>query len=75
MAGRAVHVVDEAVVRLLLAHRQRRRHFDAERLGGRPFDQDGISYWEADWASLNTGASNAAEGTPPTDNSRYRFLF
>lgn len=22
---------------------------DVERLGGRPFDQDGISYWEADW--------------------------
>lgn len=49
--------------------------FNAERLGGRPFDQDGISYWEADWPSLNTEASSAASGTPPTDNSRYRFLF
>ncbi len=49
--------------------------FDAERLGGRPFDQDGISYWEADWPSLSTEASTAADGTPPTDNSRYRFLF
>lgn len=31
---------------------------DVERLGGRPFDLDGISYWEADWpeaGAISTG--------------------
>ncbi|MCP9883831.1 LCP family protein [Synechococcus sp. ATX 2A4] len=40
-----------------------------ERLGGRPFDRNGISYWEADWPST---ASTSPE---PADNGRYRFLF
>lgn len=35
-----------------------RTQLDVERLGGRPFDLDGISYWEADWPepeALNDG--------------------
>lgn len=46
--------------------------FDAERLGGRPFDLNGISYWEADWPPRNVEAVNAS-----TDerNGRERYLF
>ena len=44
---------------------------DAERLGGRPFMRDGISYWEAEWpAAAGAGAAAAAGG-----QERYKFLF
>ena len=58
----------------------------AQRLDGRPFDQGGISYWDADWASADeprgqeaseesgskphAGAEKAGSGGRP-----YRFLF
>jgi anionic cell wall polymer biosynthesis LytR-Cps2A-Psr (LCP) family protein len=42
-------------------------------LDGRPFDLDGISYWEADWNGAGTSAlpKEAASG----GERRYRFLF
>ena len=43
---------------------------DAERLGGKPFMRDGISYWEAEWPSAATGAGAAA-----ASQERYKFLF
>jgi len=43
-----------------------------KQIGGRPFDQNGISYWEADWPAV--GTDNAANGDGGKD-SRYRFLF
>ena len=45
---------------------------DAERLGGRPFMRDGISYWEAEWP-----ASADSPATSSTDQAedRYRSLF
>jgi len=45
---------------------------EAERLGGRPFDRDGISYWEAEWPAQAAGAAGAAAGAT---SDRYRFLF
>ncbi|MEB3332003.1 MAG: LCP family protein [Synechococcaceae cyanobacterium] len=47
---------------------------DTHRLSGRPFDQDGISYWEADWNSAGDGAPAASE-TKEKSADRYRFLF
>ena len=44
---------------------------DVERLGGRPFDLDGISYWEAEWPA----AAGAAAGAAAVSQERYRFLF
>ena len=46
-------------------------HLDAERLGGRPFMRDGISYWEAEWPA----AAGAAAGAAAVSQERYRFLF
>ena len=44
---------------------------DAERLGGRPFMRDGISYWQAEWpAAASSGAGAAA-----ASQERYKFLF
>jgi polyisoprenyl-teichoic acid--peptidoglycan teichoic acid transferase len=43
-----------------------------KQIGGRPFDQNGISYWEADWPAV--GTDNSASGDSGKD-SRYRFLF
>jgi LCP family protein required for cell wall assembly len=43
-----------------------------ERIGGRPFDQNGISYWEADWPAVSTGSSNNGDAE---SEGRYRFLF
>ena len=43
---------------------------DTKRLGGRPFERDGLSYWDADWPSPAAGANGGAG-----DNGRYRFLF
>ena len=42
---------------------------NAERLGGRPFMRDGISYWEAEWP-VAAGAAAANGG-----GERYKFLF
>ena len=42
---------------------------DAERLGGRPFMRDGISYWEAEWPSA------AGAGAAAASQERYKFLF
>ena len=46
--------------------------FDAERLSGRPFDLNGISYWEADWPPRDVEAINA---TTIDGDNRQRFLF
>jgi LCP family protein required for cell wall assembly len=43
---------------------------DAERLGGRPFMRDGISYWEAEWPAAAAGA-----GTAAASQERYKLLF
>ena len=43
---------------------------DAQRLGGRPFMRDGISYWEAEWPAAAAGAGAAA-----ASQERYKFLF
>ena len=43
-----------------------------ERIGGRPFDQNGISYWEADWPAVSTGSSGNGDAE---SEGRYRFLF
>ena len=42
---------------------------DAERLGGRPFMRDGISYWEAEWPKSGDDAAAAS----PSD--RYGSVF
>ena len=42
---------------------------DAERLGGRPFMRDGISYWEAEWPKPSAG--DAAAGNPDRYSSVY----
>jgi len=42
---------------------------DAERLGGRPFMRNGISYWQADWPAA------AGAGAAAVTQERYRFLF
>ena len=59
---------------------------ETQRLDGRPFDRNGISYWDADWASADQprGQESPAENTSQhsaagdqTDSARpsYRFLF
>jgi LCP family protein required for cell wall assembly len=54
----------------------------AQRLDGRPFDQGGVSYWDADWASADeprgqeSGEAPAATGKTSSASSKpYRFLF
>ncbi|WP_231597027.1 LCP family protein [Synechococcus sp. CBW1004] len=56
----------------------------AQRLDGRPFDQGGVSYWDADWASAdeprgNEAAEESSAASPPGgsgDGERpHRFLF
>lgn len=58
----------------------------AQRLDGRPFDQGGISYWDADWASADeprgdeasqdAASSSDAGGAKTSKGERaYRFLF
>lgn len=52
-----------------------------QRLGGRPFDQGGVSYWETDWPAQSTAADGTADPANTTASSakapesRYRFLF
>jgi hypothetical protein len=40
---------------------------NTERVGGRPFEQGGISYWEADWPRPEASEAASREGE--------RFLF
>ena len=58
----------------------------AQRLDGRPFDQGGVSYWDADWASADeprgqeaagesSSASPAAGARDGNGERPYRFLF
>lgn len=58
----------------------------AQRLDGRPFDQGGVSYWDADWASADEPRGNEAaaesSGIPTAGDASsgggkrpYRFLF
>jgi len=47
---------------------------DTRRLGGRPFDQDGVSYWEADWPGGDGGESPQKAKESPQEG-RFRFLF
>ncbi|MCT0200262.1 LCP family protein [Synechococcus sp. CS-1325] len=47
-------------------------NLSTERIGGRPFDQNGISYWEADWPAVSTDSSSSGDGA---SEGRYRFLF
>jgi LCP family protein required for cell wall assembly len=42
---------------------------DAERLGGRPFMRDGISYWEAEWPAPSSSAASTSQG------DRYSSVF
>jgi LCP family protein required for cell wall assembly len=46
-------------------------------LSGRPFDLDGISYWEADWESAGGTASQASGDDLPAEGSsaRHRWFF
>jgi hypothetical protein len=50
---------------------------DTKRLGGRPFDRDGISYWEADWPKADSAvdAANGGAGSVDGGSNRYKFLF
>jgi LCP family protein required for cell wall assembly len=56
---------------------------DAKRLEGRPFMRDGLSYWEADWASgaapdrsgTSTPSGRAGSGEQRRNGDRYKFLF
>jgi len=43
---------------------------ETSRLGGRPFDRDGISYWDAAWPRPPAGGETGSGA-----NDRYRFLF
>ncbi|MEB3199060.1 MAG: LCP family protein [Synechococcaceae cyanobacterium] len=48
-----------------------------QRLGGQPFDRDGISYWQTEWPSGNP-ESDAAEAVPAASDPPgrpYRLLF
>jgi LCP family protein required for cell wall assembly len=46
---------------------------DAERLGGRPFMRNGISYWQAEWPEPD--ATGAAAGAAAGGQERSKFLF
>lgn len=46
---------------------------ETRQLGGRPFDLNGISYWEVDWPTKDLPASSS--GADVDDQDRYRFLF
>jgi anionic cell wall polymer biosynthesis LytR-Cps2A-Psr (LCP) family protein len=47
----------------------------AVHLDGRPFDLDGISYWEADWKGAGTSALPRDEEKNATGRGLQRFLF
>jgi polyisoprenyl-teichoic acid--peptidoglycan teichoic acid transferase len=53
---------------------------EARHLGGRPFDRDGISYWEAEWptgdsTAESSGAHSGGKDGEAGREDRYRFLF
>ena len=49
---------------------------DTERLDGRPFYKDGISYWDAVWPAPESDPMEAGnEGQANATNARHRFLF
>jgi LCP family protein required for cell wall assembly len=48
---------------------------DAQRLGGRPFMRDGISYWEAEWPQAAEAGAAAAAASASASGERYKFLF
>ena len=48
---------------------------ETRQLGGRPFDLNGISYWEVDWPAKDLPASSDNSLTDKTDQWRNRFLF
>lgn len=54
-------------------------HLDTKRLGGRPFDRNGISYWEADWSkadsTVDAASGGAGSGSGDDGSNRYKFLF
>jgi LCP family protein required for cell wall assembly len=50
-------------------------HLQAAHLDGRPFDLDGISYWEADWKGAGTSALPKDEVAKPAGRGLQRFLF
>jgi LCP family protein required for cell wall assembly len=43
---------------------------ETKRLGGRPFDRNGISYWETEWPKPPAASDSTADSS-----NRYRFLF
>ena len=47
------------------------------RLGGQPFDRDGISYWETEWPQQTetSSAPSSAAAQSPSNARPYRFLF
>ena len=57
---------------------------ETQRLDGRPFDLNGISYWDADWASADEPRGNETSGSTASGDSKqsrkttpspHRFLF
>lgn len=48
---------------------------ETHQLGGRPFDQNGISYWEVEWPSSASSAQHADGDQKRDGGERYRFLF
>lgn len=47
------------------------------RLGGQPFDRNGVSYWETEWPQQQEAqpSSSAASAQASPDSRPYRFLF
>jgi anionic cell wall polymer biosynthesis LytR-Cps2A-Psr (LCP) family protein len=47
------------------------------RLGGQPFDRNGISYWETEWPQQQgvDPSSGSASAQAQTDTRPYRFVF
>jgi polyisoprenyl-teichoic acid--peptidoglycan teichoic acid transferase len=49
-----------------------------QRLGGRPFELNGISYWDTEWPQHDAGSSasaSSAASPSTTQSNSYRFLF
>ncbi|MCP9849015.1 LCP family protein [Cyanobium sp. Morenito 9A2] len=49
--------------------------FHTKRLGGRPFDRNGISYWEAEWPKAEAPVEAAHGGSSGEGSNRFKFLF
>ncbi len=52
-----------------------RTRLDTERLDGRPFYKDGISYWDAVWPSPEPGATSTDTEETTATTQRHRFVF